>query len=77
MEKPYAPPANPHKIIKSIEWLDEEIVDAMTKQYVLENTNQERQVPAFSSCAKNHIFFCSPFFSFRFLSFLLYAFGAI
>lgn len=35
MEKPYAPPADPHKIIRSIEWLDEDVVNAMTKQYVL------------------------------------------
>ncbi|XP_055706865.1 putative fatty acyl-CoA reductase CG5065 [Phlebotomus papatasi] len=30
LEKPYEPPANPHKIIKCVEWLDESVVDAMT-----------------------------------------------
>ena len=29
-EKPYAPPADPHKIIKAVEWMDEEVVDSMT-----------------------------------------------
>ncbi|XP_031619645.1 putative fatty acyl-CoA reductase CG5065 [Contarinia nasturtii] len=32
MEKPYPAPADPHRIIKSIEWLDEDIVHTMTKQ---------------------------------------------
>lgn len=54
MEKPYAPPADPHKIIKSIEWLDDEVVDAMTKQYVQKHKHtlmqtEEQQVLAFSS----------------------------
>uniref|UniRef100_A0A1B0CFB4 Fatty acyl-CoA reductase n=1 Tax=Lutzomyia longipalpis TaxID=7200 RepID=A0A1B0CFB4_LUTLO len=30
LEKPYDPPANPHKIINCVEWLDEPVVDAMT-----------------------------------------------
>lgn len=30
MEKPYPPPADPHKIIKAIEWLDNDVVNAMT-----------------------------------------------
>lgn len=29
-EKAYPPPADPNKIIKAIEWMDEEIVDSMT-----------------------------------------------
>lgn len=32
MEKPYAPPADPHKIIKAIEWLDNDVVNAMTEK---------------------------------------------
>lgn len=31
-EKPYDPPHDPHKVIKSVEWLDEKVVDAMTKK---------------------------------------------
>ncbi|XP_012344100.1 putative fatty acyl-CoA reductase CG5065 isoform X1 [Apis florea] len=29
-EKPYPPPGNPHKIIKCVEWMDDEVVEAMT-----------------------------------------------
>lgn len=29
-EKPYPPPADPHKIIKCVEWMDDEVVEAMT-----------------------------------------------
>jgi len=32
LEKPYAPPADPHKIIKAIEWLDNDVVNAMTEK---------------------------------------------
>lgn len=32
MEKPYDPPADPHKIIKSVEYLEENEVEAMTKR---------------------------------------------
>ncbi|KAF5306584.1 hypothetical protein FQR65_LT07311 [Abscondita terminalis] len=31
-EKPYPPPADPHMLIKLVEWLDEAIVDSITKQ---------------------------------------------
>ncbi|PSN41792.1 putative fatty acyl-CoA reductase [Blattella germanica] len=31
-EKIYPPPADPHKIIQCVEWLDDEVVNAMTKQ---------------------------------------------
>ncbi|KAL5286797.1 hypothetical protein ACFFRR_008046 [Megaselia abdita] len=31
-EKPYAPPANPHGVIKACEWLKDEEVDLITKQ---------------------------------------------
>lgn len=31
-EKPYPPPADPYKIIQQVEWLDEGIVEAMTKK---------------------------------------------
>lgn len=34
MEKPYPAPADPHKIIKSLEWLNEDVVQTMQKQYV-------------------------------------------
>lgn len=30
LEKSYPPPADPEKIIKSVEWLDDDVVDAMT-----------------------------------------------
>lgn len=30
LEKPYPPPADPHKIIKCVEWLDDDVVNAMT-----------------------------------------------
>ncbi|XP_076618338.1 fatty acyl-CoA reductase 1-like [Colletes latitarsis] len=29
-EKPYPPPADPHKIIKCVEWMDDNVVEAMT-----------------------------------------------
>lgn len=29
-EKPYAPPADPHKIITCVEWMDEDVVEAIT-----------------------------------------------
>ncbi|OXU20686.1 hypothetical protein TSAR_013725 [Trichomalopsis sarcophagae] len=29
-EKPYPPPADPHKIIKCVEWMEDEVVEAMT-----------------------------------------------
>lgn len=29
-EKAYPPPADPNKIIKAVEWMDEEVVDSMT-----------------------------------------------
>lgn len=32
-EKAYAPPADPYKIIKAVEWMDEEVVDSMTDKY--------------------------------------------
>ncbi|XP_066144968.1 putative fatty acyl-CoA reductase CG5065 [Euwallacea fornicatus] len=31
-EKPYPPPADPHKVIKTVEWLNEDIIGAMTPQ---------------------------------------------
>ncbi|XP_043274173.1 fatty acyl-CoA reductase 1 [Venturia canescens] len=31
-EKPYPPPADPHKIIKCVEWMDDEVVEAMTEK---------------------------------------------
>ncbi|XP_066255909.1 fatty acyl-CoA reductase 1 [Euwallacea similis] len=31
-EKPYPPPADPHKVIETIEWLSEDIIDAITPQ---------------------------------------------
>lgn len=31
-EKLYPPPADPHKIIKCVEWLEDDVVDAMTKK---------------------------------------------
>jgi fatty acyl-CoA reductase len=31
-EKLYPSPADPHKIIKCIEWLEDEVVEAMTKK---------------------------------------------
>lgn len=65
MEKPYAPPADPHKIIKSIEWLDDEVVDAMTKQYVQKHTHTNRE--AASACVLIEPFSaenCPNFFSF-------------
>lgn len=33
-EKPYPPPADPHKIINTVENLEEDVVQSMTKQYV-------------------------------------------
>lgn len=33
LEKPYPPPANPHKIISVVENLDEAVVHSMTKKY--------------------------------------------
>ncbi|XP_026472331.1 putative fatty acyl-CoA reductase CG5065 [Ctenocephalides felis] len=32
LEKPYDPPANPHDIIKCVEWMDEDLVNSMTKK---------------------------------------------
>uniref|UniRef100_A0A182HM10 Fatty acyl-CoA reductase n=1 Tax=Anopheles arabiensis TaxID=7173 RepID=A0A182HM10_ANOAR len=32
LEKPYPPPADPHKVIKAVEWLEEGVVDGMTKK---------------------------------------------
>ena len=29
-EKTYPPPADPHKIIKCVEWMDDDVVEAMT-----------------------------------------------
>ena len=29
-ERPYTPPADPHKIIKCVEWMDDDVVEAMT-----------------------------------------------
>ncbi|XP_033326343.2 putative fatty acyl-CoA reductase CG5065 [Megalopta genalis] len=29
-EKPYPPPADPHKVIKCIEWMDDDVIEAMT-----------------------------------------------
>ena len=29
-EKPYPPPADPHKIIKLVEWMEDDVVEAMT-----------------------------------------------
>ena len=29
-EKPYPPPADPHKIIKTVEWMEDDVVEAMT-----------------------------------------------
>ncbi|XP_055606767.1 putative fatty acyl-CoA reductase CG5065 [Uranotaenia lowii] len=31
-EKPYPPPADPHKVIKAIEWLEDDVVDGMTRK---------------------------------------------
>ncbi|KAK0166937.1 hypothetical protein PV327_004403 [Microctonus hyperodae] len=31
-EKPYPPPADPHKIIKCVEWMDDDVVEAMTEK---------------------------------------------
>ncbi|XP_034946182.1 putative fatty acyl-CoA reductase CG5065 [Chelonus insularis] len=31
-EKPYPPPADPHKIIKCVEWMDDDVVEAMTSK---------------------------------------------
>lgn len=42
MEKPYPPAADPHKIIKTIEWLEEDVVESMTKKYVLKFELNER-----------------------------------
>lgn len=32
-EKPYPPPASPHHVIKTVEWMSEEIVDSITDKY--------------------------------------------
>lgn len=37
MEKPYPPPADPHKVIKAVEWLEDDVVDGITSKYVLVN----------------------------------------
>lgn len=29
-EKAYPPPADPHKVIKCVEWMDDDVVEAMT-----------------------------------------------
>nr|XP_033326343.1 putative fatty acyl-CoA reductase CG5065 [Megalopta genalis] len=29
-EKPYPPPADPHKVIKYVEWMDDDVIEAMT-----------------------------------------------
>lgn len=31
-EKPYPPPADPHKIIKTVEWMEDDVVEAMTNK---------------------------------------------
>lgn len=31
-EKPYPPPADPHKVISAIEWMDDDVVEAMTEK---------------------------------------------
>lgn len=36
LEKPYPPPADPHKVIKAIEWLEDDVVDGITSKWVLE-----------------------------------------
>ncbi|XP_039437262.1 fatty acyl-CoA reductase wat [Culex pipiens pallens] len=32
LEKPYPPPADPHKVIKAIEWLEDDVVDGITSK---------------------------------------------
>ncbi|KXJ72562.1 hypothetical protein RP20_CCG017698 [Aedes albopictus] len=39
MEKPYPPPADPHKVIKAVEWLEDDIVDGITKKILGECPN--------------------------------------
>lgn len=34
-EKPYPPPCDPYEVIKTIEWMDEGSVEAMTDRYVV------------------------------------------
>lgn len=31
-EKPYPPPADPYDVIRKVEWLEEGVVEAMTKE---------------------------------------------
>lgn len=38
-EKPYPPPADPHKIIKCVEWMDDEVVESMTDKILGELPN--------------------------------------
>ncbi|XP_076277547.1 putative fatty acyl-CoA reductase CG5065 [Lasioglossum baleicum] len=38
-EKPYPPPADPHKIIKCVEWMDDQVVEAMTDKILGELPN--------------------------------------
>lgn len=33
LEKPYPPPTDPHNLVKAIEWLDDDVVSAMTEKY--------------------------------------------
>ncbi|XP_055628468.1 putative fatty acyl-CoA reductase CG5065 [Toxorhynchites rutilus septentrionalis] len=39
LEKPYAPPADPHKVIKAVEWLEDEVVEGMTSKILGECPN--------------------------------------
>lgn len=43
-EKAYAPPADPNKIIKAVEWMDDEVVDSMTDKLVRTLENRRRSV---------------------------------
>lgn len=58
MEKPYPPPADPHKIIKSVEFLDDDVVNAMTKRFVL---NLRESANVFSQFNDFFLFLCASF----------------
>lgn len=40
-EKPYPPPASPHHVIKTVEWMSEEIVDSITDKYAINYLNKQ------------------------------------
>ncbi|XP_055536616.1 putative fatty acyl-CoA reductase CG5065 [Wyeomyia smithii] len=48
MEKPYSPPANPHKVIKGIEWLEDNVVEGMTRKVLGECPNTYAYTKALS-----------------------------